>query len=95
MCILSSRTEILFEKEVSIMELVLYTKDNCIQCKMTKRFLEQNHIDFEERNISNQPEYIDYLKSQGFQSVPVLENNSKPIINGFRPDKLKQLIVTN
>ena len=69
------------------MNLVLYTKNNCIQCKMTKRFLEHN--------ISEEPEYVDYLKEKGFQSVPVLENNSEPIINGFRPDQLKELVAAN
>ena len=54
------------------MNLVLYTKNNCIQCKMTKRFLEQNNIAFEEHNISEEPEYVDYLKEKGFRSVPVL-----------------------
>ena len=51
------------------MNLVLYTKNNCIQCKMTKRFLEQNNITFEEHNISEEPEYVDYLKEKGFQTV--------------------------
>ena len=77
------------------MNLVLYTKNNCIKCKMTKRFLEQNNITFEEHNISEEPEYVDYLKEKGFQSVPVLENNSEPIINGFRPDQLKELVAAN
>ena len=55
------------------MRLTVFTKNNCIQCKMTKRFLKQHHIDFEEKNISTEPKYIDYLRSQGFQTVPVVE----------------------
>ncbi|HIX01418.1 MAG TPA: glutaredoxin-like protein NrdH [Candidatus Ligilactobacillus excrementigallinarum] len=77
------------------MNLVLFTKNNCIQCKMTKRFLEENQISFTEHNISQEPEYINYLKEKGFQSVPVLERNAEPIINGFRPDQLKQLLATH
>ncbi|WP_178195825.1 glutaredoxin-like protein NrdH [Ligilactobacillus sp. Marseille-Q7487] len=74
------------------MSLELYTKDNCIQCKMTKRFLVEHNINFEERNLSTSPEYINYLKDKGFASVPVLERDSQALISGFRPDLLKQLI---
>lgn len=75
------------------MALELYTKDNCIQCKMTKKFLMENNIEFGEHNISNHPEYIDYLKEKGLRTVPVLEQDNAPIINGFRPDLLKKLAV--
>lgn len=74
------------------MKLTVFTKNNCIQCKMTKRFLKQHHIDFEEKNISTEPKYTDYLRNQGFQTVPVVEENEKPVINGFRPDLLRRLI---
>ena len=66
------------------MKLDLFTKNNCVQCKMTKKFLKQHNVEFEEHNISENPEYIDYLKNKGFQAVP--------IVNGFRPDLLKKLI---
>lgn len=74
------------------MSLELYTKDNCIQCKMTKRFLTEHNISFEERNLSSSPEYITYLKNKGLASVPVLEQDSQALISGFRPDLLKQLV---
>ena len=74
------------------MKLELYTKDNCIQCKMTKRFLVEHNISFEEKNLSTSPEYITYLKEKGYSSVPVLKSDSQPAITGFRPDLLKQLI---
>ncbi|AUJ31477.1 MAG: glutaredoxin-like protein NrdH [Liquorilactobacillus nagelii] len=74
------------------MSLAIYTKNNCIQCKMTKKFLAEHQISFEEHNVSQEPKYIDYLKEKGFRSVPVIEKNSNPIINGFRPDLLKSLL---
>ena len=64
------------------MKLDLFTKNNCVQCKMTKKFLKQHNVEFEEHNISENPEYIDYLKNKGFQAI----------VNGFRPDLLKKLI---
>ncbi|WP_311407911.1 glutaredoxin-like protein NrdH [Liquorilactobacillus uvarum] len=74
------------------MSLAIFTKNNCIQCKMTKKFLKEHQITFEEHNITKEPQYIDYLQGKGFRSVPVIEKNNAPIINGFRPDLLKTLI---
>ena len=32
-------------------KITLFSKNNCMQCKMTKKFLEQNGADFEEINV--------------------------------------------
>lgn len=72
------------------MTITVFSKNNCMQCKMTKRFLMENNIAFQEVNIDEQPEMIDQLKEQGFQSVPVVTSDAQPII-GFRPDQLRQL----
>ena len=72
------------------MNIKLFSKNNCMQCKMAKRFLSDNHISFEEINIDNQPEAIEFLKEPGFQSVPIVTSDAQTII-GFRPDQLRQL----
>ena len=72
------------------MNIKLFSKNNCMHCKMAKRFLSDNHISFEEINIDNQPEAIEFLKEQGFQSVPIITSDAQTII-GFRPDQLRQL----
>ncbi|MBL1224721.1 glutaredoxin-like protein NrdH [Enterococcus sp. BWR-S5] len=72
------------------MNVKIFSKNNCIQCNMAKRFLNENHIPYEEVNIDSQPEMIDWLKEQGFQSVPVITSDATTVV-GFRPDQLKQL----
>lgn len=62
-----------------------------MQCKMTKKFLEQNGADFQEINIDEHPEKIDYVKSLGFTSAPVIESDNL-IFSGFQPAKLKEII---
>jgi glutaredoxin-like protein NrdH len=57
---------------------------------MSKRFLADNNISFEEINIDNEPNAIDWLKEQGFQSVPVITSDATTVV-GFRPDQLRQL----
>lgn len=72
------------------MSIKLFSKNNCMQCKMAKRFLTEHQINFEEINIDMQPEAIDWLKENGFQSVPVITSELATIV-GFRPDQLRQL----
>lgn len=62
-----------------------------MQCKMTKKFLEQNEADFQEINIDEHPEKIDYVKSLGFTSAPVIESDNL-VFSGFQPAKLKEII---
>ncbi|MGT2895253.1 glutaredoxin-like protein NrdH [Streptococcus entericus] len=72
-------------------KITVFTKNNCMPCKMTKKFLTENGVDFEEINIEEQPEKIDYVKSLGFSSAPVIEAGDI-VFSGFQPAKLKELI---
>jgi glutaredoxin-like protein NrdH len=74
------------------MNVKIFSKNNCIQCKMVKRFLSERHIAYEEVNIDLQPDAMAWLKEQGYQSVPVVVSESTTVV-GFRPDQLKQLVV--
>lgn len=72
-------------------KITVFSKNNCMQCKMTKRFLEEAGADFEEINIDEQPEKVDYVKSLGFTAAPVIEAG-EVVFSGFQPDKLKDLL---
>lgn len=72
--------------------ITVFTKNNCIQCKMTKRFLEEHNIDFVEKNTSENPEFVTYLKELDFQVVPVVEVEGAESFTGFRPDCLNKLV---
>ena len=43
--------------------VTVYSKNNCVQCKMTKRFLDSNNVAYREINLDEQPEYSIKLKS--------------------------------
>ncbi|AQP54283.1 NrdH-redoxin [Vagococcus penaei] len=74
--------------------ITLYTKNNCPQCTMTKKFLADKEVAFNEINIDSKPEYIDDLKAKGFRSVPVITTeDARVTIVGFRPDQLRTLAV--
>lgn len=74
------------------MNVKIYSRNNCMQCKMTKRFLQDNNIVYDEINVDNQPEAIEWLKGQGYQSVPVTISEAQAVV-GFRPDQLRALAV--
>ena len=42
--------------------LTVYSKPNCIQCEMTKMWLKQNKIEFENVDIEANPEAFELLK---------------------------------
>ncbi|HEL0003191.1 glutaredoxin-like protein NrdH [Streptococcus equi] len=71
--------------------ITVYSKHNCMQCKMTKKFLEQHGTAFQEINIDEHPEKVDYVKSLGFTAAPVIETD-QVVFSGFQPAKLKDII---
>lgn len=71
--------------------ITVYSKNDCVQCKMTKRFLDQHQVTFKEINIDEQPEFIEHVKSLGFSAAPVIETETE-CFSGFQPSKLKNLV---
>ena len=49
--------------------VTVYSKNNCVQCKMTKRFLDSNNVAYREINLDEQPEYVDQVKELLQQNV--------------------------
>ena len=71
--------------------VTVFSKNNCIQCKMTKKFLKAHNINFVEHNIDEQPEFINSLKSEGFMATPVVKLPNGNAFSGFRPDELNKV----
>ncbi|AEJ31139.1 MULTISPECIES: glutaredoxin-like protein NrdH [Leuconostoc] len=71
--------------------VTVYTKYNCVQCKMTKKFLEAQGVPFKEINIEDDTKYVEALKADGFRQTPVVSVAGMPKFSGFRPDVLKKI----
>jgi len=83
----------------------IYTKDNCGQCHITKKLLDNYDIAYFENSISSMSESeIDNLKEQGFGHAPIvsfnyLESNNgyswsqTGMWSGFNPEAIKKLAV--
>lgn len=50
----------------------IYTKPNCVQCRMVKKYLDNKNIPFIEINIENDEDVINFLKGQGISAVPAV-----------------------
>lgn len=68
----------------------LYVKPSCVQCDMTKRFLDKNNIDYQTIDITQNPEALQMILDMGFSSAPVVITDSDSWA-GFQPDKLGRL----
>lgn len=71
--------------------VTIYSKNDCVQCKMSKKFLDQHNVAYTEINLDEQPEYIEHVKSLGFSAAPVIETENE-VFSGFQPTKLKALV---
>ena len=72
-------------------KIKVYTKEKCIQCKMTKKLMNRLGVDYTEINIDEDKEALDYLKEKGVKSAPYIETENESW-TGFQPDKIKQIM---
>lgn len=72
-------------------KITIFSKNNCMQCKMTKKLLDKEGADYQEINIDERPDMIDYVKDLGFSAAPVVKAGNI-IFSGFQPAKLKEII---
>ena len=72
-------------------KVVLYSKNDCIQCRMTKRNLDSLGIEYQEINLDESPESREYVKKElGFMAAPVVVTDTDAW-SGFRPGKLEAI----
>ena len=74
--------------------ITVYSKHNCVQCEMTKEFLKQNNVEFEEVNVLEEEEALELIQLHGFKRLPVVtRNNSFDFaFSGFQIDLLDELV---
>lgn len=75
----------------SIMDVIVYTKNQCPACEATKAWLTSNGVKFKLRNISEDEEWKEKVLQMGFSSVPVTVIGEK-IVAGFNPSALAEVL---
>lgn len=68
----------------------VYTKPSCVQCDMTKRYMDKNGIEYTTVDITQDQEALDMILGMGFSSAPVVISGDLSWA-GFQPDKINLL----
>lgn len=71
--------------------VTVFSKNNCMQCNMVKKWLVDKAVQFNEINIDDEPQYIDHVKEMGFMAAPIIVKDNVSF-SGFRPAELAKLI---
>jgi len=69
---------------------IVYTKPACVQCDMTKRYMDKNGISYTTVDITENPDALDMILGMGFSSAPVVISGDLSWA-GFQPDKINLL----
>lgn len=74
--------------------ITVYTKNNCVPCKMTKRKLQELGVNYKEINVDENFEALEFLMEYGFRSLPVVFNsNGLPMVTGgYAPNILETIV---
>jgi len=81
-------------------KVMIYAISTCAWCKMTKKFLKDNDVEFEyvDVDLSNDEDHEkitnDILSKGGELSYPTIIVDDKTVITGFRKDKLSEVLLT-
>ena len=71
------------------MTVTVYTNPNCVQCEMTKKFLDKEGIEYTVENLQSDENYDKLVEfvNQGFKSAPIVVTDTETW-SGYKPDKL-------
>jgi len=79
-------------------KVLMYAISTCAWCKMTKRYLKDNNVEYEyvDVDLCNEEDKDkikkDILNRGGSLSYPTLIIDDKTLINGFLKDKIKEAL---
>jgi glutaredoxin len=79
--------------------IIVYTMLNCIYCISQKKWMETNHIPYEERNVIKSAEYEQEFRDLNGTGTPLTvihkEDGEKNIVIGFNQERLESLLLRN
>lgn len=73
-------------------KVIIYSTPTCPFCIMTKKFLEDNNIDFEDFDVSvDRAKTQEMIQKSGQMGVPVLDIDGE-IIVGFDKERIRKVL---
>jgi len=77
-----------FEGVVNVKKAIVYSSTGCPYCEKIKTELKTWGVEYEERNVTENPDFFNDLHEQGMFSTPVTFIDGEAFI-GYRPNKMK------
>lgn len=74
--------------------MVVYTKNNCMACRATKKLLKTQNIQYVEINIDTDSIARQELVNDGWKTMPVIKTKETSW-SGFQPDRIRNLKYNN
>lgn len=75
-----------------MLPVIVYSKSQCMYCQFTKKYLQEQKIPYEEKNVETDLQAFSEIEPLGFTSLPIVVSEVVPPFCGFRPDKLSLLL---
>lgn len=79
--------------------ITVYSKPHCPYCTMAKQYLENNDFEYEEIDITENPEAREFLLSEGHRTMPQIYHKGKLLVEGggqalsrLNPNTVRELI---
>ena len=76
--------------------ITVYSRSNCVQCSMTKKYLSNHNARFEEVNLEEDELALEAAKDLGYRSAPVVfvryPSGAESHWAGFNPSRLKDFV---
>jgi glutaredoxin-like protein NrdH len=76
---------------VTTANVIVYSGTNCPYCSQLKKYLNDQDIAFEERNVETNEQYAEELRSMGMSSIPVTVIGETKIL-GLNPTRIKKAL---
>jgi thioredoxin reductase (NADPH) len=73
----------------NVTKIIFYSSSGCPYCATMKNDFKEWGYEYEEKNVTENPQYFEELHEQGIFSVPVVIIDDEPFI-GYRPNKMKK-----
>ena len=72
-------------------EVIVYSQPNCGACTIVKDYLSQKGVEFEERDIRANPQYVKELIGMGHRATPITMVDGETVVGADR-EKLDELL---
>lgn len=70
--------------------VTIWELPNCVQCRQTKRVMDQEGIKYRVRQLNRSPKAVERFKELGLMQAPIVETDTKRW-SGFRVEKIRSL----